>query len=649
MKHETPVLSFIIPIYNVELYLPACLESVLHLPLTNFEIILIDDGSTDNSGRIADKYAENYSHIHVIHQTNAGLSATRNRGVELAEGNYIAFLDSDDWLIGDQIVDIYLQTSQANADMGMGNSLFCYPDGSNGNPFAPIPQNLIGQTIDGKYCFTELMKQNVYPPMVYNYIYRREWLLSHQLRFESVLHEDELWTPIALCYARRIVVTNIDFYDYRQREGSIMTSLRREKRIHDLFFIADRLIRLAENYRFDSDDKNLKSQLYVRSYLLYKIAFSSLAHIHDTRFILPTHHLYQLFAIKNKLTADARNTCINQYKTAKQGLKSYLKWRNSYWIRKLTYEISPETKLILIFNTMWNKPLDIPIQKIPANCIITTDRRFLSTADFVVFHLPDLSNELEEDLDKPEEQKWVAWSLECEENYHFLKDPEFMEVFDYKMSYHQDADIVYPYYRYEYRKELILMPEFSFHEKKDICMMISSPFNQSGRQEYLQELMQYISIDSYGKLFNNCKLEKDSGQDSKMELYRQYKFVIAFENSRANDYVTEKFYDPLLAGAVPIYLGAPNIETFAPGENCSVDIRNFSSPKELAAFLIEACKNEKIYNKFLQWKKEPLKPEFMKKIEAQRVHPFIRLCHLLHLPPPTSRYDGARKKNAHRS
>ena len=104
MKHETPVLSFIIPIYNVELYLPACLGSVLHLPLTNFEIILIDDGSTDNSGRIADKYAENYSHIHVIHQTNAGLSATRNRGVELAEGNYIAFLDSDDWLIGDQLL-----------------------------------------------------------------------------------------------------------------------------------------------------------------------------------------------------------------------------------------------------------------------------------------------------------------------------------------------------------------------------------------------------------------------------------------------------------------------------------------------------------------------------------------------------------------
>lgn len=629
MKHEIPVLSFIIPIYNVEQYLPACLESVLLLSMANFEIILIDDGSTDNSGRIADEYAGNYSHIHVIHQTNAGLSATRNRGVELAQGNYIAFLDSDDWLINEQIVEIYLQTSQANADMGMGNSLFCYPDGSKGNPFAPIPQNLRGQTIDGKYCFTELMKQNVYPPMVYNYIYRREWLLSHQLRFESVLHEDELWTPIALCNAKRIVVTDIDFYGYRQREGSIMTSLRREKRIYDLFFIADRLIRLAENYRFDSDDKNLKSQLYVRSYLLYKIAFSSLVHIRDTRFILPSHHLYQLFAIKNKLTPDARNACINQYKMAKQGLKSYLQWRKSYWISKLPNEIPPGTKLILIYNTLWNKPLDIPIQKIPANCIITTDRRFLPTADFVVFHLPDLSNELEDDLDKPDGQKWVAWSLECEENYPFLKDPEFMELFDYKMSYHQDADIIYPYYRYEYRKDLISTPEFSFHEKKDICMMISTPPNQNEQQEYLQELMQYIQIDSYEELFNTYTSKEDTGQNSKIKLYNKYKFVIAFENCCAIDYVTEKFYDPLLAGAVPIYLGAPNIEAFVPGENCFVDIRMFSEPKQLATFLSEACQNEDIYNQFLRWKKEPLKPEFLKKTEEQRINPFIRLCSFL--------------------
>lgn len=126
---------------------------------------------------------------------------------------------------------------------------------------------------------------------------------------------------------------------------------------------------------------------------------------------------------------------------------------------------------------MWNEPLDMPVQNIPTDCISTTNRCFLDAANMAVFHLPDLSHEWEKDLDKPEGQKWVAWSLECEENYPLLKDPEFMEVFDYKMSYHQNADIVYPYYRYEYRNNLLSLPKFSFHEKKDICTMISSLFN----------------------------------------------------------------------------------------------------------------------------------------------------------------------------
>ena len=622
-------ISFIIPVYNVEAYLPECIESIIKLPIHNIEIILIDDGSTDYSGKIADQYAKKYNQIQVFHQKNAGLSITRNKGIELAQGTYIAFIDSDDWLIGNHIVDLYNTTKQKKADVGMGNLLFCYPNGIQSNPFPPIPINLIGGLINGKTCFTELMKHNAYPPMSCNYIYRRKWLLSNNLHFVNILHEDELWTPIALCKAERVVVTNIDFYGYRQREGSIMTSLRRGKRIHDLLFIADRLIQFAGNYSFDSEDKEVKSQLYARSYLLYKIAFSSLPHIRDSRFTLPSHHLFQLFAVKDKLTIEARKACIDLYRTAEKGLKSYRQWRNSYWVSKLPSEIRPGTKLILVYNTMWNRPLDIPVQKIPDDCIITTDRRFLPTADLVVFRLPDLSNEMEEDLDKPEGQKWVAWSLECEENYPFLKDPEFMEVFDYKMSYHQDADIIYPYYRYEYRKELIQMSRFSFHEKKDICMMISSPFNQSKRQEYLQELMLYIPIDSYGKLFNNCKLEQDSGQDSKMELYKQYKFVIAFENSCATDYVTEKFYDPLLAGAVPIYLGAPNIEEFTPGEGCFVDIRNFDPPQKLADFLLNACRSEDIYNTFFQWKKNSLKPEFLKKTARQQEHPFIRLCRFL--------------------
>ena len=85
-------------------------------------------------------------------------------------------------------------------------------------------------------------------------------------------------------------------------------------------------------------------------------------------------------------------------------------------------------------------------------------------------------------------------------------------------------------------------------------------------------------------------MDQDNGRESKINLYKQYKFVIAFENACATDYVTEKFFDPLIAGAVPIYLGAPNINEFAPGEHCFIHANDFKSPKELADY-IEECYN----------------------------------------------------------
>lgn len=621
-------LSFIIPVYNVESYLPACIDSILALSLQRLDIILVDDGSTDRSGEIADRYAEKDSRVQVVHQENAGLAAARNRGMELAKGEYLAFVDSDDWLIGNRIVEILEMAVRGNADMGMGNLLFCYPDGREENPFLPIPEELVGKVTEGRYCFAKLMKRNACPPMVCGFLYRREWLQGLNLRFENVLHEDELWTPMALCQARRVVVTCTCFYGYRQREGSIMNTLKQEKRIRSLVFIANRLIRFAESDRFDSGDREVKSQLYVKCYWLYSLAFTRVARIRDSRFVMPPHHLFRLFMVRNLLSAEAKRVCISYYRAARRGLREYLLWRIGYWV-ETTYScrrILPEKKLILVYNTMWKEPLDIPVREIPADCLITTDRRYLKEADLVVFHLPTLEQELEGDLDKPEGQKWVAWSLECEENYPFMKDAEFMEVFDYRMSYHQDADIVFPYYRYQYIKELSAVPVTDFHRKKNICMLISSPFNKSGRKEYLQELMQFVEIDSYGKVLNNRMMEHDSGNKSKMELYKDYKFVIAFENSCAPDYVTEKFYDPLLAGAVPIYLGAPNIREFAPGEGCFVHVPDFDSPASLGAFLNNVCSDERLYNEFLQWKNKPLASRFLQMAEKQQINPFIRLC-----------------------
>lgn len=93
-----PLVSVIVPIYNVEKYLSKCIESIINQTLSNIEIILINDGSTDSSGVIADNYAKNDSRIKVIHKKNGGQGSARNIGIELASGEYIGFVDSDDWI-----------------------------------------------------------------------------------------------------------------------------------------------------------------------------------------------------------------------------------------------------------------------------------------------------------------------------------------------------------------------------------------------------------------------------------------------------------------------------------------------------------------------------------------------------------------------
>jgi hypothetical protein len=218
--------------------------------------------------------------------------------------------------------------------------------------------------------------------------------------------------------------------------------------------------------------------------------------------------------------------------------------------------------------------------------------------------------------------------MECEEHYPWMKDREIRELFDIRMDYFQDADIVYPYYRDI--KENNISKAINLRKKEDrTCMMISSPFNQSRRQEYLKELMRYTVIDSYGRLYNNKPLENDRGRSTKMELYAGYRFVVAFENAIGKDYVTEKFYDPLLAGSVPVYLGAPNIDEFAPGDNCFVDVRNYKSPEELAEYLNLCMTDDEEYMKYHQWRGLPFHKRFTDMEKVQDTNPFIRLCELL--------------------
>jgi hypothetical protein len=145
----------------------------------------------------------------------------------------------------------------------------------------------------------------------------------------------------------------------------------------------------------------------------------------------------------------------------------------------------------------------------------------------------------------------------------------------------------------------------------------------------VRELMRYLKVDCYGRAFHNRELGEDHGRETKLETIGRYRFDLAFENSITRDYVSEKFFDPLVAGTVPVYRGAPNIEEFAPGDHCLINAADFQGPQELAEYLLHLAKNPAEYEAYFAWKNRPLRESFLKKIEIAEKDPFRRLCDLM--------------------
>jgi hypothetical protein len=285
--------------------------------------------------------------------------------------------------------------------------------------------------------------------------------------------------------------------------------------------------------------------------------------------------------------------------------------------------------LILYYNTLWGEPLRRAA--LPDGFEITTDRTRYRDARVVVFHIPEWKWVPRFLLpQKLPQQLWVAWSMECEENYPRLQDPAFMRRFDVTMTYRLDSDVPVPYFSYFGTPPglfaALQTPPYEKTARAPAVLFISSRINQSGRREYARELMRYLQTDSYGKFMRSARLPNDRGRPSKLETLRYYKFTLAFENAIAPDYVTEKFYDPLIAGSVPIYLGAPNVETFAPGDHCYINVNDFASPHALAEYLHFLLRDQDAYNAYFAWKQKPLRPAFVAQVKAYAESPQTRLC-----------------------
>jgi len=612
-KNKQIDISVIIPVYNVEEYLEICVDSLLKQRGIHFEIILIDDGSTDRSGVIADQYAQKDDRVKVIHQKNGEASAARNAGLDVAQGEYIAFVDSDDWLKEDSLCKLYQDAIRFQADVVMGKVEFGHTDGSM-NYYKPVPKEMMYSPATGKEAFIRLMKTGSYRPMVWNYIYRRSFLEEIQARFVIGItpHEDELWTPVVMCQAPKMVMVDTEYYYYRQREESVLYSTNLKKRLNAYIRVTNLLFEFTGRYDFSGKDAELKNWMYVNIFDRLQFALSFLSRIKDSSYILPAHQLDRFWRECCEMMPEPQKICNNHFRNAEMWLKVHVGWRISEGVASIKYQWMSGKKMMLLYNLKPAFDLSLKIADVPNDWVITTDRRFLQQADVVVFYLPTLQQELESDLNKLEKQIWVGWNMEAKINYQ----SKFGELFDIWMSYGKDSNLIYPFYKYEYLD--IFTQKFLINPKQNKTLIVlPSLISEKKYLNYLEKLMKHIEFDKY---FDN------QIQLGKRETYSKYKFVIAFENAIETDYVTEKFYDPLLAGTVPIYLGAPNIEDFAPGDNCFVDVRKFKTAKALANFIKACYEDEQLYAKFLEWRNQPLRQSFLQKLEEQKEHPIVRLC-----------------------
>lgn len=210
-------LSIIIPLYNSENYFGQCIDSLLALQL-NKEIIVIDDGSTDKSYSMALEYA-NKGKIRLLHQENKGVSEARNLGLENITGDIVAFVDSDDYILIDNFCELYKKFIASNADMGMGGVCFRFESGDFENHRAA--EYMWGRLYDGQQCFSELMKTNTFTPLVFSYLFRRSFIEEHKFRFAHRMSEDDLWTTVAMCEAKKVMINTESHYCYCKHEESI--------------------------------------------------------------------------------------------------------------------------------------------------------------------------------------------------------------------------------------------------------------------------------------------------------------------------------------------------------------------------------------------------------------------------------------------
>lgn len=263
---DNDIVSVIVPIYKVEKYLKRCVDSIINQTYKYIEIILVDDGSPDCCGEICDQYSKFDSRVKVIHKNNGGLSDARNYGIDIAEGQYILFVDSDDYIELDAIEKMVSYAKENNLDIVCADA---YRITANDNDSIINKTVLVGGVSNGKVMtgeeyLVDCIYKRKFSVAVWTRMYSTKLIKGNNIYFiKGLLHEDENCTPKILLAAKRVGYFSFAFYNYIIRNNSITQTTNRKKHIIDVLKTCRDL-----EVEYDKSVISIKSKKVLKDYLV---------------------------------------------------------------------------------------------------------------------------------------------------------------------------------------------------------------------------------------------------------------------------------------------------------------------------------------------------------------------------------------------
>ena len=260
---KQPAVSIIVPVYNVSMYVEKCLQALVGQSLNNMEIILVDDGSTDTSGQICDQYAEKYQNIKVIHCENNGLGMARNRGLEIASGEYVGFVDSDDFISQRMYEILYRNAIENEADISYcAWKRFTVEEPTGESLIEDDENHLQLQMWSGKEDIRQYLldrigrppvcrEDNFYGATVCGGIFRRQLLEEYSIHFESekvFIAEDMLFDIDVILRCRKVVHCDAVLYFYRYNPASLTTVYRLDRFEKNVILYREMYNRLSKEF-----------------------------------------------------------------------------------------------------------------------------------------------------------------------------------------------------------------------------------------------------------------------------------------------------------------------------------------------------------------------------------------------------------------